>query len=51
MVATDNIATAAITEIPYGLVTLVGGSVAEWLAYWTQAQQGLGLNRSCDAVG
>jgi len=28
-----------------------GGSVAEWLACWTQAQTGLGLNRSRDAVG
>jgi len=25
--------------------------VAEWLAYWTQAQKGLGSNRSRDAVG
>jgi len=28
-----------------------GGSVAEWLACWTQAQYGPGSNRSCDAVG
>ena len=28
-----------------------GGSVAEWLACWTQAQKGLGSNRSRDAVG
>jgi len=28
-----------------------GGSVAEWLACWTQAQKGLGSNRSYDAVG
>ena len=28
-----------------------GGSVAEWLACWTQAQQGLGSNCSHDAVG
>jgi len=26
------------------------GAVAEWLAYWTQAQKGLGLNRSRNAV-
>ena len=26
-------------------------SVAEWLACWTQAQRGLGSNRSRDAVG
>ena len=28
-----------------------GGSVAEWLARWTQAQKSLGSNRSRDAVG
>ena len=28
-----------------------GGSVAEWLACWTQAQKGPGWNRSRDAVG
>ena len=28
-----------------------GGSVAEWLACWTQAQKGAGLYRSRDAVG
>jgi len=27
------------------------GSVADWLACWTQAQKGLGSNRSWDAVG
>ena len=30
---------------------VLGGSVAEWLACWTQAQKGLGSNRSRDAVG
>ena len=30
---------------------VVGGSVAEWLACWTQAQMGPGSNRSRDAVG
>ena len=30
---------------------LQGGSVAEWLACWTQAQKGPGSNRSRDAVG
>jgi len=30
---------------------LLGGSVAEWLACWTQAQKGWGSNRSHDAVG
>ena len=29
----------------------LGGSVAEWLACWTQAQKGSGSNRSRDAVG
>jgi len=28
-----------------------GGSVAEWLASWTQAHKGPGPNRSRDAVG
>ena len=28
-----------------------GGSVAEWLACWTQAPYGPGSNRSRDAVG
>jgi len=28
-----------------------GGSVAEWLACWTQAQKGPGSNRRRDAVG
>jgi len=30
---------------------LQGGSVAEWLACWTQAQKGPGSNHSRDAVG
>ena len=29
----------------------MGGSVAEWSACWTEAQKGLGSNRSRDAVG
>ena len=33
-----------------GIHTL-GGSVAEWLACWTQAQKDLGSNRSRDTVG
>jgi len=28
--------------------TVLGGSVAEWLACWTQAQKGLGSHRSGD---
>jgi len=34
-----------------GFLLYEGGSVAEWLACWTQAQKGLGSNRSRDAVG
>ena len=30
---------------------VLGGSVAEWLVCWTQAQKGPGSNRSGDAVG
>ena len=30
---------------------ILGGSVAEWLACWTQAQKGLCSNRSRDAIG
>ena len=33
------------------VVSLCGGSVAEWLACWTQAQKGPDSNRSRDAVG
>ena len=33
------------------LIFYLGGSVAEWLACWTQAQKGPGSNRSRDAVG
>jgi len=32
-------------------VCVCGGSVAVWLACWTQAQKGPGSNRSRDAVG
>jgi len=31
-------------------VSTVGGLVAEWLACWTQAQKGLGSDRSRDTV-
>ena len=33
------------------LEILMGGSVAEWLACWTQVQKGPGSNRNRDAVG
>jgi len=35
----------------FNLPACRGGSVAEWLACWTQAQKGLSSNRNCDAVG
>jgi len=35
----------------FSFTELKGGSVAEWLACWTQAQKGPGSNRSRDAVG
>jgi len=34
-----------------GLLLREGGSVAEWLACWTQAQKSLGSKHSRDAVG
>jgi len=37
------------TSVPYGRAE--SGSLAEWLACWTQAQKGLGSNRRRDAVG
>jgi len=42
-----------LPSFSYCSVLLKGGSVAEWLACWTQAQKGpgLGSNRSRDAVG
>jgi len=33
------------------VVVAVGGSVAEWLACWTEVQKGPSSNHSCDAVG
>ena len=33
------------------VISLLGSRVVSWLACWTQAQQGLGTNRSRDAVG
>ena len=35
----------------FPLIITEGGSVAEWLVCWTQAQKGPGSNRSSDAVG
>jgi len=32
-------------------IFIKGGSVAEWLACWTQAQKGLGSNRNRNTVG
>jgi len=39
--------TLVISALSKGL----GGSVAEWLACWAQAQKGPSSNRSRDAVG
>jgi len=36
---------------PTNLAQTTRQPVAEWLACWTQAQKGLGSNRSRDAVG
>jgi len=37
--------------LEHHLVSYLGVSVAEWLAWWIRAQKGLGSNRSRDAVG
>jgi len=43
------------TEVRVGKIFVqyvdLGGSVAKWLACWTQAQKGSGSNRSHGAVG
>jgi len=44
-------ATAHSAIRPAASAALNGGSVADWLVCWTQAQKGLGSNRSRDAVG
>ena len=41
----QNVIGAAVNQ------SAAGGSVAEWLACWTQAQKGLRSNRSRYAVG
>jgi len=41
----------AVSLLLKGSTYDTGGSVAEWLACWTQAQKGLGSNRSRDPVG
>jgi len=46
-----NNLTRFYTRIIIIIIIIIGGSVAEWLACWTQAQQGPGSNRSRDAVG
>jgi len=46
--------TPAVTVLQNKLLLLFpiqGGSVAEWVACWTQAQKGPGSNRSRDVVG
>ena len=44
------VACASLMCVLKYLLTYMGGSVAEWLACWTQAQKGPGSNRSHDAV-
>jgi len=51
-----TVSSTTTTMIPYchyihSFITYLVHSVAEWLACWTQAQKGLGSNRSRDAVG
>jgi len=41
----------SLTALSNSLLIPPGGSVAEWLACWTQAQKGPGSDRSRDAVG
>jgi len=42
---------STLTQYYHILVIVWVGSVAEWLACWTQALKGPGSNRSRDAVG
>jgi len=42
---------ADLLVYPVNASATTGGSIAGWLACWTQAQKGLGSNRSRDAVG
>jgi len=58
MIITSNIKKYYCRYQPIGSVVNIpkypavkGGSVAEWLACWTQALKGSGSNRSRDAVG
>ena len=43
----DQVSAVFITLL---LCTQLGGSVAKWLACWTQVQKGPGSNRSHDTV-
>jgi len=40
-----------LTFLGHSVQSCMGGSVAEWLACWTQAQKDPGSNHSRDAVG
>jgi len=46
---TEQVRSLLIRKIKF--VPFRRGSVAKWLACWTQAQKGVGSNRSRDAVG
>ena len=47
----QTVAIKALIRIAVRYYVVVGGSVAEWLACWTQAQKGPRSNRNRDAVG
>jgi len=53
-VKSQNLGLRLFIDNPTGIIPSIDpvwdGSVAEWLACWTQAQKGLGSNRSRDAV-
>jgi len=54
VVRSADLPTSDVDQVPSVDVSILvpyGGSVAEWLACWTQVQKGLGSNRSRDALG
>ena len=47
----DLLRVSSVLFICYCLVTVLGGSIAEWLVCWTRAHKGPGSNRNRDPVG
>jgi len=47
----NGVVYSSMTQFYTNITILLGGSVSEWLACWTQARKGMGSNRSRDAVG